>query len=106
MPNREDIAWFKNAFATRIQAAIASTPFTLDFLVALACQETGEVWPRLRRARLGEERLLALCVGDSLDSRSAFPRSRAELEAWAAARQREKSPIITREGQQHVPTDN
>ena len=46
MPNREDIAWFKNAFATRIQAAIASTPFTLDFLVALACQETGEVWPR------------------------------------------------------------
>lgn len=87
MPNREDIAWFKNAFATRIQAAIASTPFTLDFLVALACQETGEVWPRLRRARLGEERLLALCVGDSLDSRSAFPRSRAELEAWPRGRE-------------------
>lgn len=84
MPNREDIAWFKQTFGTRLQTALAGTPFSLDFLVALACQETGEVWPLLRRAGLDEARLLALCVGDTLDAsagRSAFPRTRAELEA-------------------------
>jgi len=84
MPNREDIAWFKQTFAARLQAALAGTPFSLDFLVALACQETGEVWPLLRRAGLTEAKILALCVGDTLDAsagRGAFPRTRAELEA-------------------------
>jgi len=84
MPNREDIAWFKATFAARLQAAVAATPFSVDFLVALACQETGEVWPLLRRAGLDEATLLALCVGDTLDAsggRSAFPRDRAALEA-------------------------
>ncbi|HYG07996.1 MAG TPA: SH3 domain-containing protein [Stenotrophomonas sp.] len=84
MPNREDIAWFKQTFAERLEAALAHSAFSLDFLVALACQETGEVWPLLRRAGLDEDELLALCVGDTLDAsggRSAFPRTRAELEA-------------------------
>lgn len=87
MPNRADIAWFKACFAQRINAAIAGTPFSLDFMVALACQETGEVWTVLRRDRLGEDNILALCVGDSIDGRadgggrSAFPRNKAELMA-------------------------
>lgn len=84
MPNREDIAWFKQTFGARLQAALAGTPFSVDFLVALACQETGEVWPLLHKAGLDEAHLLALCVGDTLDAsagRSAFPRTRAELEA-------------------------
>ena len=87
MPNRTDIEWFKRQFAQRITAAIADTPFSLDFMVALACQETGEIWPILRRAGLGEDPILALCVGDTIDGRAdgsgrrAFPRNKAELLA-------------------------
>ena len=44
---------------------------------ALACQETGEVWPILRKKDLSVDRILELCVGDTLDSRSAFPRMAA-----------------------------
>ena len=84
MPNRDDILWFKSNFQAPIQAAIAGTPLTLDFLAALACQETGEIWPRLRRQGLSVDRVLALCVGDTLDAdkgRSAFPRTKSELLA-------------------------
>lgn len=87
MPNRADIEWFKQNFAQRINAAIAGTPFSLDFLVALACQETGGIWPILRRKGFNEDRILALCVGDSIDGRAngkgrrAFPRNKAELLA-------------------------
>lgn len=49
MPDRSDILWFKTNFQQPIAKAIAGTPLTLDFGAALACQETGEVWPVLRR---------------------------------------------------------
>lgn len=81
MPNRDDIEWFKSRFADRIREASSNTPYSLDFIVALACQETGEVWPVLRRTGLAEHELLSLCVGDILDApaRSAFPRTKDEL---------------------------
>jgi hypothetical protein len=82
MPDRSDILWFKQAFRARIEPALAGTPLTVDFITALACQETGEVWPLLRRAGLPVDRVLALCVGDTLDAdrgRSAFPKTKAEL---------------------------
>jgi hypothetical protein len=85
MPTQADINWLKQRFAQRITAAIAGTPFSLDFLVALACQETGEVWPVLRKTDLDEDRILALCVGDTIDGRAngsgrrAFPRNKAAL---------------------------
>lgn len=85
MPMRSDIEWIKRHFARRITAAIAGTPFSLDFMVALACQETGEVWPVLRRAGLDETQILELCVGDTIDARpdgrgrKAFPRNRQAL---------------------------
>lgn len=85
MPDRADIRWFKEHFARRILAAVRGTPFTLDFLVALACQETGEVWPVLRRQGLAEDEILRLCVGDTIDGRPdgrgrrAFPRNKSEL---------------------------
>lgn len=84
MPTPEDIRWFKTTFGARVQAAVAGTPLTLDFLAALASQETGDIWPRLRRAGLPTERILALCVGDTLDAdkgRKAFPRTKADLVA-------------------------
>ncbi len=84
MPNRDDLVWFKQTFAGRIVPALADTPLTLDLIVALACQETGFVWSKLRRDGLSEAELLALCVGDTIDARAdgsgrPFPKHRADL---------------------------
>jgi len=81
MPNADDMRWFKQQFHGKINAALQDTPFSLDFMTALACQETGEVWPKLRKKDLSVDRILELCVGDTIDGRSAFPRSKAELVA-------------------------
>ena len=86
MPSREDIRWFKEQFQDEIAQAIVGTPLTVDHITALACQETGSVWPLLRKAGLSVPQITALCVGDTLDDtgkRKAFPRNKAELLAWA-----------------------
>jgi hypothetical protein len=53
MPNADDIRWFKQQFGSKIDVATAGTPFSLDMLTAIACQESGELWqvpsPRLCR---------------------------------------------------------
>ena len=87
MPDAQDVRWFKNEFQPRIEAALAGTPFSVDMIVAVACQETGGIWPILRRKGLATQRILDLCVGDTIDAsptgggRRAFPRNRAELLA-------------------------
>jgi len=81
MPNAADIQWFKKQFAAPINAALAGTPFDLDMLTGLACQETGEIWPVLRKKGLSTDRILALCVGDTLDRKSTFPKDKDELVA-------------------------
>jgi hypothetical protein len=83
MPTANDMRWFKTNFQDKINAALSGTPFTLDLMTALACQETGEVWPILRKTSLSVERILELCVGDTLDApnRSAFPKNKAALLA-------------------------
>lgn len=86
MPNPDAISWFKGQFLSPIQTAIAGTPFTTDFLIAIACQETGYLWNTLRR-HLPVGRVLELCVGDTIDftppnkGRKAFPKNKAELVA-------------------------
>ena len=52
MPSREDIRWFKEQFQDEIAQAIVGTPLTVDHITALACQETGSIWPFLRKAGL------------------------------------------------------
>src|SRR5882724_13136762 len=81
MPNTDDMRWFKTNFQTKLEAGLQGTPYTVDFMTALACQETGEIWPILRRTDLSLDRILELCVGDTIDapSRSAFPRDKAAL---------------------------
>ena len=84
MPNTNDMLWFKQNFHDKVEAAIQGTPFSLDMLTALACQETGEVWPTLRKLPLSVDQILELCVGDTLDSsggRGAFPKTKADLVA-------------------------
>src|SRR5258706_1279928 len=84
MPNSADILWFKTQFQSEIEPAIANTPLTVDFIAAIACQETGDLWPVLRRKPLTTAQVLALCVGDTLDAdkgRRAFPTTKADLLA-------------------------
>lgn len=87
MPNADDIRWFKQNFSAQIQPALAGTPFDVDMITAIACQETGEVWPILRRKNLPLDRILALCVGDTLDfkgphkGRQVFPLNKEDLVA-------------------------
>jgi hypothetical protein len=78
------IGWFKKQFAAEINAATQGTPFHLDFLTAIAIQETYEVWGRAHERKTTPE-VLELCVGDILDASggrnsNAFPQSRAVLE--------------------------
>lgn len=83
MPTADAIRWFKSQFHGQIEAAVEGTPFTLDFLTAIACQETGHIWNVLRN-KVNTPEVLALCVGDTLDAdkgRKAFPRTKADLLA-------------------------
>ena len=84
MPDRSDILWFKQQFQAQIQPALAGTPLTVDMIAAIACQETGHIWPLLRSKNMDTPRILALCVGDTLDAdkgRGAFPKTQADLLA-------------------------
>ena len=81
----QDALWFKTEFQPQIEAQPSGTPFSVDMITAFACQETGEIWPTLRRQGLPTARILELCVGDTIDAsptgggRRAFPRTKAEL---------------------------
>jgi hypothetical protein len=103
----QDVAFFKQEFHTEIETAVAHTPLDLDMITAIACQETGHIWQTLRRKQLSVDRILALCVGDTLDDtggRRVFPRNKAEL---VAAPRGAEMFAIARQGlvdmAQHVP---
>ncbi len=86
MPTAADVAWFKVQFQHAIAPVLAGTPFSVDMVTAIACQETGGIWSVLRRKGLSTERILQLCVGDTIDAsatggRRAFPKNKAELLA-------------------------
>jgi hypothetical protein len=83
MPSAADILWFKQNFQPEIETAVAGSAFDVDMLAAVACQETGHIWPVLRK-NFAVPQVLALCVGDTLDAnkgRSAFPKTKADLVA-------------------------
>lgn len=79
MATKDSILWFKQNFGAEINEAVKGTPFDLDMLTAIALQETGFIWGTLRTKGLSRDRILELCVGDTLDGRSAFPKDKAEL---------------------------
>ncbi|MFK8332751.1 hypothetical protein M2D63_022345 [Pseudomonas sp. BJa5] len=84
MPNSADVLWFKTQFQASIEPRLAGLPFTVDFITAIACQETGHVWSVLRSKSMTTSQILALCVGDTLDAdkgRSAFPKTKSDLLA-------------------------
>jgi hypothetical protein len=86
----DGMAWFKKTFGAQIQQGIQALPFSLDFLTAIAVQETFEVWGRLFAATPAKPLadILMICVGDPLDlvdgrGARSWPADRAALEAWA-----------------------
>lgn len=92
MPTRDAIRWFKSHFESKIDAAVAGTPFSKDLITAIACQETGYLWNTLRR-HMPVERVLELCVGDTIDfkppnkGRKAFPKNKDALLAHPRGRE-------------------
>ena len=86
MTMKTAIRWFRQTFGATLEQAVAPTPFSADFLIAIAWQETGYLWAALHKKGLATDEILRLCVGDTIDGRGssgrkAFPRTRAELEA-------------------------
>ncbi|AEV99683.1 hypothetical protein A4D02_35535 [Niastella koreensis] len=86
MPNGEDIAWFKQQFQNKIEPTIQNTHYTVNMLTALTCQKTGEVWPVLEKHQLSIDRILKLCVGNTVNvtptgRRKVFPKQRQSLSA-------------------------
>ncbi len=74
MPTKSNIRWFKEQFADEIAAAVKGTPLTVDMITAIACEETGYIWSRLRKKGMSVDEILSLCVGDTLDANSKYPR--------------------------------
>jgi Uncharacterized protein conserved in bacteria (DUF2272)/Bacterial SH3 domain len=80
MAIKDEITWFKDQFAGDVAPALAGTPLSFDLVCAIAYQESGEMWSKLR-LRLPSEEILRLSVGDTLDepNRSAFPKNKDAL---------------------------
>jgi hypothetical protein len=72
--------WFKVTFGDRVNTVVASSPYSLNFLTAIAVQESFAIWGDLYKT-LPETEVLSLCAGDTIDgpSRKAFPTSKAAL---------------------------
>ena len=80
MAIKDEIKWFKEQFAADIVPALTGTPLSFDLICAIAFQESGELWSKLRLG-LPRDEVLRLSVGDTLDApnRSAFPKNKAAL---------------------------
>jgi hypothetical protein len=76
------MTWFKSTFRTKIEAAFAGTPFTLDMAAAIATQESYWLWVKFYQT-LPLDQTLMLCVGDSIGEpeRRDFPKKIADLLA-------------------------
>src|ERR1051326_5887433 len=96
MNTRDAIAWFKTNFAPELEKVVAGTPFSVDMLTAIAYQETGYIWSVLVDKQLSLQKILELCVGDTIDApnRSEFPKNKAQL---VAARRGEEMFRIARQ---------
>ena len=85
---KQGVIWLKKNFGTKIDAAVAGTPFSRNLICAIAMQETSYIWRRVIDTKTTAE-VLALCVGDVIDapSRTAFPETRAKLEAFVQGKE-------------------
>lgn len=78
------IRWMKENFSEEMTAATNGTPFTIDTLCGIACQETAYVWLSWTGKKTPAE-ILGLCVFDASGDypgtkRSAFPKNTAAFK--------------------------
>jgi hypothetical protein len=71
--------WMKTNFGGEIRQAVAGTPFSIDIICGIACQETAYFWLNFIN-RLSVDEVLARCVLDASGDypgshRTAFPRN-------------------------------
>jgi hypothetical protein len=79
------ITWMKQNFLPQMEAAVKDTPFSVDTLCGIACQETAYVWLDWLATKTPSE-ILRLCVFDASGDypetkRSAFPKNTAAFRA-------------------------
>jgi hypothetical protein len=77
----EAARWIKSNFAEEINAALRGTPFTIDHVCAIACQESAFLWVGWTKSKTKDE-ILALLIGDAYGDypgtvRTAFPKNTA-----------------------------
>jgi hypothetical protein len=84
----DEIKWFKDQFAGDVVPALAGTLLSFDLICAIAFQESGELWSKLR-LHLPRDEVLRLACGDTLDApnRSAFPKNKDALIALPKGQQ-------------------
>lgn len=83
----EAARWLKQNFGPQLLAAVNGTPFSLNHICGIACQETAYVWQE-RINDLSPDQILSICVLDGSgdfkpdeNPRSAFPRNTAAFRA-------------------------
>jgi hypothetical protein len=79
------ITWMKENFSKEMKKATDGTPFSIDTLCGIACQETAYVWMSWIGKKTAAE-ILGLCVFDASGDypgtkRSAFPKNTAAFKA-------------------------
>jgi hypothetical protein len=88
--DKSDIQWFIESFGADIQATMSDTPFKMELLIAIAMQETGYLWRKIRKEIdpstgniMTATKVLELCVGDSIGEpkRGAFPKTEELLRS-------------------------
>lgn len=75
------LSWLKQQFRNEFAASTAGTPFSAELLMAIALQESGEIWGPLAANNQVPATIMPLCTGDTLDAphRSAFPQTKDDL---------------------------
>src|ERR1700751_1896554 len=58
MVTADDIGGVKRQFRPQIDAALTGTPFDLEIIVAIACQDTGYIWAVMRKKALALDRVV------------------------------------------------
>ena len=79
------ITWLKTNYGSQLKQAVKNTPFSIDTLCGIACQETANVWVFWVDKKTPEE-ILKLCVFDASGDfpgtqRFAFPKNAAAFRA-------------------------
>ena len=77
--------WLITNFGDKIKSAVNGTPFTVNHVCAIACQETAQRW-LLWIDEYNVDTVLARCVFDASGdmkgtTRNAFPKNKAEFQA-------------------------